>query len=142
MRTYDYYAASNGAPIELFTGDVTGLPIPARAEIVLEASSIPMPAFPRAVRRVHRVHGAGGGATPYVKIEKVRYRSNPTVTCALMQMGPPRMRPVLGALPLRRHRGDLLKLGVPGSRRVVDPRGAGGHHRGLDKQNVCAMHRR
>jgi UbiD family decarboxylase len=32
---YDYYSGINGSPIELFTSDLTGLPLPARAEIVL-----------------------------------------------------------------------------------------------------------
>ena len=33
---YEYYGGINGAPIELFKSDVTGLPLPARAEIILE----------------------------------------------------------------------------------------------------------
>src|SRR3982750_4974866 len=42
---YEYYSGINGAPIELFTGDVTGLPLPARAEIILEGFLYPDETF-------------------------------------------------------------------------------------------------
>jgi UbiD family decarboxylase len=38
---YEYYCCINGAPIELFTSDVTGLPLPARAEIIIEGFLYP-----------------------------------------------------------------------------------------------------
>ena len=38
---YEYYCGINGAPIELFTSDLTGLPLPARAEIILEGFVYP-----------------------------------------------------------------------------------------------------
>ena len=31
--------------------------------------------------------GRPSGATPYMRVEKLRYRSNPTLTCALMADG-------------------------------------------------------
>ena len=42
---YDYYGGINGAPIEVFTSDLTGLPLPARAEIILEGFLYPDETF-------------------------------------------------------------------------------------------------
>ena len=117
---YDYYGGINGAPIELFIGDVTGLPIPARAEIVLEGFVYPDASFAEGpFGEFTGYYGRPGGATPYVKIEKVRYRSNPTVTCALMADGPANECGLFwAALRSAGIWGDLLKLGVPGIKGV------------------------
>ena len=93
---YDYYSGIAGAPIELFTGDVTGLPLPARAEIILEGFLYP-------------------DETPYMRVEKVRYRDNPTLTCALMADGPSNECGLFwAALRAAGIWADLQKLGVPG----------------------------
>src|SRR5712691_10405158 len=42
---YDYYSGINGAPIEVLTSELTGLPLPARAEIVLEGFLYPDETF-------------------------------------------------------------------------------------------------
>jgi 4-hydroxy-3-polyprenylbenzoate decarboxylase len=42
---YEYYSGINGAPIELFPSDLTGLPLPARAEIILEGFVYPNETF-------------------------------------------------------------------------------------------------
>src|SRR5438445_201794 len=42
---YDYYSGIAGAPIELFKGDITGLPLPANAEIILEGHVYPDETF-------------------------------------------------------------------------------------------------
>jgi UbiD family decarboxylase len=39
---YDFAGAIKGAPIEVFAGPITGLPLPARAEIILEGELLPM----------------------------------------------------------------------------------------------------
>jgi UbiD family decarboxylase len=39
---YDFAGAIKGEPIEVFAGPVTGLPLPARAEIILEGDLLPM----------------------------------------------------------------------------------------------------
>ncbi len=40
---YDFAGAIKGAPIEVTKGPVTGLPVPARAEIILEGELLPFP---------------------------------------------------------------------------------------------------
>ena len=53
---YEYYSGINGSPIELFTSDLTGLPLPARAEIILEGHRLSgRDLRRRPVRRVHRL---------------------------------------------------------------------------------------
>src|SRR3974390_2705072 len=42
---YEYYSGIKGAPIELFTSDLTGLPLPAHAEIILEGHLYPDETF-------------------------------------------------------------------------------------------------
>ncbi len=85
---YEYYGGIKGEPLEVFTGDITGLPLPARAEIILEGHCYPDNTFAEGpFGEFTGYYGRPSGETPYVKIEKVRYRDNPTLTCALMADG-------------------------------------------------------
>src|SRR5436853_1732341 len=62
---YDYYSGINGAPIVLFTGDVTGLPFPPRAEIILEGFLYPDGTFAEGpFREFTGYYGQRSGATP------------------------------------------------------------------------------
>ncbi len=154
---YDYYGGINGAPIEVFKSDLTGLPLPARAEIIIEGFVYPDETFAEGpFGEFTGYYGRPSGATPYMRVEKVRFRNNPTLTCALMADGPANeCRPVLGGAALG---GDLVRSAKARrsrhSGRLVDP-GSGrlGHHGGVDQADVCrpraagdgarrAMHRR
>ena len=56
----------NGAPIELFVSDVTGLPLPARAEIILEGFVYPNETFAEGpFGEFTGYYGRPSGATPY-----------------------------------------------------------------------------
>src|SRR5437016_8371457 len=69
---YDYYSGIADAPIELFKGDVSGLPLPANAEIILEGFVYPDASFAEGpFGEFTGYYGRPGGATPFVKIEKV-----------------------------------------------------------------------
>src|SRR6202162_2034108 len=86
---YEYYGGINGAPIELFKSDVTGLPLPAGAEIILAGFVYPDETFAEGpFGEFTGYYGRPSGATPYMRVEKVRFRNNPTLTCALMADGP------------------------------------------------------
>ena len=113
---YDYYSGIAGAPIEVFTGDVTGLPLPARAEIILEGFVYPDETFAEGpFGEFTGYYGRPSGATPYMRVEKVRYRDNPTLTCALMADGPSNECGLFwAALRSAGIWADLQKLGVPG----------------------------
>src|SRR5688572_23848221 len=113
---YDYYSGIAGAPIELFKGDVTGLPIPAHAEIVLEGHMYPNETFAEGpFGEFTGYYGRPSGQTPYMRVEKLRYRSNPTLTCALMADGAANEAGLFwAALRSAGIWADLTKLGVPG----------------------------
>ena len=62
---YDYYSGIAGAPIEVFTSDLTGLPLPARAEIVLEGFLYPDETFAEGpFGEFTGYYGRPSGATP------------------------------------------------------------------------------
>ena len=154
---YEYYGGINGAPIELFRSDVTGLPLPARAEIILEGFVYPDETFAEGpFGEFTGYYGRPSGATPYMRVEKIRFRNNPTLTCALMADGPAneaglfwaalRSAAIWSDLLQNRHTRHPGRVVDPGSRRL-------GHHRGVDQADVSrprgandgagrAMHRR
>jgi|SRR5579871_1250657 len=117
---YEYYSGISGQPIELFEGDVTGLPLPIGAEIVLEGHLYPGDTFAEGpFGEFTGYYGRPSGATPYMKVEKLRYRSNPTLTCALMADGPANEAGLFwAALRSAGIWSDLEKLGVPGVQAV------------------------
>ena len=113
---YEYYSGIKGSPIELFTSDLTGLPLPAHAEIILEGHLYPDDTFAEGpFGEFTGYYGRPSGATPFMRVERVRYRNNPTLTCALMADGPSNECGLFWAAV--RSAGiwaDLEKLGVPG----------------------------
>jgi UbiD family decarboxylase len=113
---YEYYSGIKGSPIEVFTSDLTGLPLPAHAEIILEGHLYPDETFAEGpFGEFTGYYGRPSGATPYMRVERVRYRNNPTVTCALMADGPSNECGLFWAAV--RSAGiwaDLQKLGIPG----------------------------
>src|SRR6201985_1811722 len=113
---YEYYSGIQGAPIELFTSDLTGLPLPAHAEIILEGHLYPDDTFAEGpFGEFTGYYGRPSGATPFMRVERLRFRNNPTLTCALMADGPSNECGLFWALA--RSAGiwaDLQKLGIPG----------------------------
>ena len=81
---YDFYGGISGRPAQVFIGDVTGLPLPAGAEIILEGFLHPGETFAEGpFGEFTGYYGRPNDAAPYMRIEKIRYRSDPTLTCAL-----------------------------------------------------------
>lgn len=117
---YEYYSGIAGAPIEIFTGDVTGLPLPAGAEIIIEGFAYPNETFAEGpFGEFTGYYGRPSGETPYVRIEKIRFRDNPTLTCALMADGAANEAGLFWASTRAAAIwADLDKLGVPGIKGV------------------------
>jgi UbiD family decarboxylase len=113
---YEYYGGINGAPIDVFMSDVTGLPVPAGAEIVIEGFVYPDKTFAEGpFGEFTGYYGRPGGDTPYVRIEKLRYRDSPTLTCALMADGAANEAGLFWAsVRSAAIWNDLEKLGIPG----------------------------
>ncbi len=126
---YEYYGGISGAPAETFTGDVTGLPLPAQAEVILEGFIYPNATFAEGpFGEFTGYYGREGDDTPFIRIEKMRFRDRPTINCALVADGGASEASLLwAALRASRIWGDLDKLGVPGIAGVWSiPEAAGG----------------
>ena len=87
----DYCGGLRGAPVDVVRGDITGLPIPATAEIAIEGE-VPPPQ-----EQVHMegpfgewpgyyAHGAAN--EPVIRVKKLYYRNNP-ILCGAPPLKPP-----------------------------------------------------
>ena len=75
---YTYYSGIKGEPIELFESDVTGLPLPARAEIIIEGFAYPNETFQEGpFGEFTGYYGRPSGDTPYVRIERCASATTP-----------------------------------------------------------------
>jgi UbiD family decarboxylase len=86
---YDWAGGMLGRPMELIAGEVTGLPFPARSEIVLEGWILP----DETVREGpfgewHGYYAGGARSEPPIRIERIYHRSDPILTCAASQKPP------------------------------------------------------
>jgi 4-hydroxy-3-polyprenylbenzoate decarboxylase len=80
---FDYCGGLRGRPFDVVLGEVTGLPIPAHAEIAIEGFM-----HPGDVRREGPFgewlgyYGAEMDNTPVVRVERIYHRNNPILCCA------------------------------------------------------------
>ena len=86
----DFAGAIRGAPVEICPGPVTGLPIPARAEIVMEGTLLPfkeatLPEGP--FGEFTGYYAAEKRPAPVMLVEAVHYRTDPIL------LGSPPMKP-------------------------------------------------
>lgn len=88
---YGYAGAMRGAPIDVFESDLTGLPLPASAEVVVEGE------YRLDEQRVEGPFGEWTGyygnpaeLMPVIKIKRILYRNNPII------LGKPPIRPPSG----------------------------------------------
>lgn len=120
---YDYYGGIHGKPVEVFRSDLTGLLLPANAEIIVEgfctagdtADEGPFGEFTG-------YYAKPSSPTPVLRIERVRYRHRPILTCALMANFPSCEGELAAAMTRSANIwNDLDKLGVPGICGVWSP---------------------
>ncbi|MEJ0093200.1 MAG: UbiD family decarboxylase [Methylocella sp.] len=110
---YDFAGAIKGFPVEVVKGSVTGLPIPSRAEIILEGYLLPFPAtnLPEGpFGEFTGYYAADQRPAPVMEVTAVHYRSNP-ILFGSPPMKPPRFH---FGLPFRAASmwRDLESLGV------------------------------
>jgi UbiD family decarboxylase len=118
VSEYDYAGALRGAPVEVVAGPLTGLPVPADAEIVLEGW-MPPPAEETAQEGPFGEwpgYYTHSGLEPVVRVERVMYRDDPII------LGAPPLLPTTPyfGLPLHAARiwEHLENSGVPDIRGV------------------------
>ena len=116
VNEYEFAGFLQGAPVPVLRGAVTGLPIPANAEIVLEGEMPPM-----ADKDMPRegpfgewpgyFTDANVGETPIMNVKRVYYRNDPIV------IGAPPLKPPASYLPIALGAATLWeqleKAGVP-----------------------------
>lgn len=128
VSEYEFAGGINGAPIEVFKSDVTGLTLPAHAELIIEGFSYPDKTCEEGpFGEFTGYYGRPGAATPYIEIKAIRYRDNPIVTSALMADFPSNECGVMWAMAkAAKVWTDLNALGVPGIKGVWSPPEAAG----------------
>src|SRR6201996_810181 len=97
---YAFAGAIKGVPIDVYPGPITGLPLPARAEIVFEGSLCPMPdvSLPEGpFGEFTGYYAADARPAPVMEVTAVHYRSDP-ILLGSPPMKPPRFH---FGLPLR-----------------------------------------
>lgn len=97
---YDFAGAIKGAPIEVMAGPVTGLPLPARAEIILEGELLPenkmtLPEGP--FGEFTGYYASGKQPCPVMAVQAIHHRDDP-ILLGSPPMKPPRFH---FGLPLR-----------------------------------------
>lgn len=111
---YDYAGGLRGAPVEVTPGEITGLPIPATAEVVIEAEMLP-PDTGTAIEgpfgEASGYYGGGAHPTSLTKVRSIMWRDNPII------LGMPPFHnaggDVLGSRAIRIW-AELDQLGIPG----------------------------
>jgi UbiD family decarboxylase len=128
VSEYEFFGGINGAPIEVFKSDVTGLMLPANAEIIVEGFSYPnKTAEEGPFGEFTGYYGRPGGPTPYIDIKAVRYKKNPILTSALMADGASNECGLMWSMAkAAKVWTDLDALGVPGVKGVWSPPEAAG----------------
>ncbi|MBI2954459.1 MAG: UbiD family decarboxylase [Chloroflexi bacterium] len=90
VSEYEYAGGFKGEPIEVMKGPVTGLPIPARAEIVIEGEYVPemVPEGPFGEWCGYYANNSLNPVPePIVRVKSVMYRTNPILHCAMPGLG-------------------------------------------------------
>lgn len=80
---YDYCGGLRGRPYDVVLGEVTGLPFPAHAEIVIEGFMHPADIRPDGpFGEWMGYYGIRTDDTPVVQVERIYYRNDPILCCA------------------------------------------------------------
>ena len=81
VSEYGYAGGLRGSPIEVIPGEVTGLPIPASAEVAIEGECIPGDTVPEGpFGEWSGYYGGGARAEPVVRIKTLMFRNDPIMT--------------------------------------------------------------
>ena len=126
---YDYVGGLVNEPVDIFHSELTGLDLPASAEIIVEGFMHPgKEGREGPFGEFTGYYGRPEGLTPIIDVERIRMRKSPILTCALMADHPANELGLLyGIVRGAKIWNDLDKLGMPGIKGVYcPPFGAGG----------------
>jgi 4-hydroxy-3-polyprenylbenzoate decarboxylase len=120
VSEYGWAGAATGRPVEVVEGEVTGLPLPANAEIVIEGFVPPPSAESRTEGPFGETLGYYGGGEsdqPVIRVQQVQHRRDPIVLSA------PPLRPPASSSASYLFRAanlweEIERVGVPDVRGV------------------------
>jgi UbiD family decarboxylase len=122
MSEYDSAGGVKGEPIEVMEGPYSGLPVPARAEIVVEGECLPGEYVDEGpFGEWHGYYGNRGLKTvpePMIRVKAVHYRSNPILTCSQPAVPPHSFNLLFSLADSAAIRRRLESFGVPGVKGV------------------------
>lgn len=121
---YDYAGAILGESVETVNGPVTGLPLPASSEIVLEGFIDPDQLVPEGPFGEWTGYYAGGTElAPVMNVEAILHRDNPIITgCSPARRGDEyEVMHYLSFLRSAQIKKALISAGVPGVKGVFAP---------------------
>lgn len=126
---YGVIGALLGEPLKVITGEYTGLPIPADAEIAIEGDCPPPEVESREEGPFGEYTGyyvTGSRRQPVVKVKRLMYRHNPIIT------GCPPLKPPASGTASNIMRAsniwyELERLGIPGIKGVWNMRSGASH---------------
>lgn len=114
--------AVRGRPIEVVRGRHTGLPFPARAEIVIEGWMDPVERHEEGpYGEFHGYYGLGEGRTPVIRVAAIYHRNDPILLGCPQGKPPHEDNRFLAYLRAAQVQDQLLRAGVPGVRGVWCP---------------------
>jgi 4-hydroxy-3-polyprenylbenzoate decarboxylase len=127
MSEYDHAGGLRGKPIEVVSAPITGLPVPASAEIVLEGEIVPGDIRQEGpFGEATGYYGSGERPEPVIRIKAIYHRSDPILACA------PTAKPIhehswqTAILGAARIWNEMEQANVPGIRGVYKAVQAGG----------------
>jgi UbiD family decarboxylase len=126
---YEYVGGIRGEPVEVCQAQFGDLPIPARADMVLECVAEPNRLKPEGpFGEFTGYYGRPEADTPVLKVKAVHFRNQPILTAALMADYPSCEQSLFfGVIRSARIWNDLQKMGIPGIKGVYShPAAAGG----------------
>ncbi len=89
MPEYEWAGGLMDRPMELIEGELTGLPFPARSEIVMEGEiSASETTLEGPFGEWHGYYAGGAQKEPLIRIRRIYHRDNPILTCAASQKPP------------------------------------------------------
>ncbi len=131
VSEYDYAGGIKGEPIEVFEGPLTGLPLPATAEIVIEGECHPGELAGEGPYGEWHGYYANLGLTPVpepvVRVKAIYHRNDPILTCSHPAVPPGVNGPLMAMGRAAALWMALDRIGVPGIIGVWSPEQAGAH---------------
>ncbi len=147
VSEYDYAGGIKGEPIEVIEGKYTGLPFPARAEIVIEGECHPGEFVDEGPFGEWSGYYANRGLAtvpePMIRVKAVYHRDNPILTCSHPAVPNSTLNLMLAVADSVAIRRRLEAFGIPGVKRVwTHLTGSGGLFNVVSIEQMYAGHAR